>query len=69
MTNLEALKIGLKGLSKAMEILKEYRDNKVGGCSMVSNLYVQPLSHINNTIAKITSQIKDAEFYNQETKK
>ena len=68
MTNLEALKIGLKGLSKSMEILREYRD-KAGECGMVSNLYVEPLSHINNAIAKITSKIKDAEFYNQEVKK
>ena len=68
MTNLEALKIGLKGLSAAIKILKEYED-KAGGCDMVKNLYVQPLSHINNTIAQITSKIKDAEFYNQEIKK
>lgn len=30
MTNLEALKIGLKGLSKSMEILREYRDKACG---------------------------------------
>lgn len=68
MTNLEALKIGLKGLLKSMEILREYRD-KAAGCDIVNNLYVELLSHIDNAIAKITSKIKDAEFYNQEVDK
>ena len=67
MTNLEAMKIGVKGLSEAMRLLKEYQDKT--RCDIVTNAYVQPLAHINNAIAKITSKIKDADYYNQEIKK
>ena len=67
MTNLDAMKLGQEGLTKAMNILRDYRDKPgIGDCGVTNRWYEQAMNTLNALVGRACERIKVAKYFMKE---